>query len=116
VEVPGEAGFAGYVSLREVSFAAHFTPATEAGWSLKRAFWGRGFATEAASAAIEWGFRQRELDQVMAMTVAGNRRSRRVAERLGMTRDPSDDFLHPSLPPAHHLAQFVLYRLARGSR
>jgi hypothetical protein len=32
-------------------------------------------------------------------------------ERLGMTRDPAEDFDHPTLPPGHRLRPHVLYRL-----
>jgi RimJ/RimL family protein N-acetyltransferase len=42
-------------------------------------------------------------------------RSWRVMERLGMTRDPADDFDHPMLPPAHPLRRHVLYRLSRSA-
>ena len=38
------------------------------------------------------------LEQIVALTAAGNARSRRVMERLGMRRDPADDFDYPALP------------------
>jgi len=37
-----------------------------------------------------------------------------VMRRLGMTRDPADDFDHPALPPGHRLRRHVLYRLRQG--
>jgi RimJ/RimL family protein N-acetyltransferase len=49
---------------------------------------------------------------VVSFTAAENRASRRVMERLGMKRDPRDDFLHPLLPDGHPLRPHVLYRLA----
>ncbi len=42
-----------------------------------------------------------------------NLRSRALMERLGMTRDPADDFEHPMLPEGHPLREHVLYRLRR---
>jgi len=46
----------------------------------------------------------------VSMAVVANQRSRRVMERLGMTRDEADDFDHPSLPEGHALRRHVLYR------
>lgn len=111
VEVPGEVPFAGFVGLQHVSFQAHFTPAVEIGWRLAVSVWGRGYATEAARAALAMGFEQLGLAQIVALTVSGNKRSRRVMEKLGMSRDPADDFDHPRVPPASPLRRHLLYRL-----
>src|SRR5271166_4752754 len=54
VEVPGVAPFIGFVGLSAPSFEAHFTPCVEIGWRLAREYWGRGFATEAARAALDF--------------------------------------------------------------
>ena len=114
VEVQGGARFIGFVGLARPSFEAHFTPAVEVGWRLAREHWGQGYATEAARAALEVGFGRAGLDEVVSFTTAGNRRSRRVMERLGMRRDPAEDFDHPSLAPGHPLRRHVLYRLSRA--
>ncbi len=113
VEVRGGARFIGFCGLARVGFPAHFTPCVEVGWRLARAHWGRGYATEAARAAVRYGFETLRLDQLVAFTVPGNRRSRAVMERLGMTHDPVWDFDHPLLPPGHALRRHVLYRLGR---
>lgn len=110
VEIPGEASFIGVVGLETVSCDAHFTPAVEVAWRLARDFWGKGYATEAARAALEFGFEQLGLDEIVAITVPANWRSRRVMERLGMTRAPEDDFDHPRVPTGP-LRRCVLYRL-----
>jgi RimJ/RimL family protein N-acetyltransferase len=47
-----------------------------------------------------------------SFTVPGNFASRRVMEKLGMTRDPADDFDYPRLPAGHRLRRHVLYRLS----
>jgi RimJ/RimL family protein N-acetyltransferase len=112
VEVLGGAPFIGFVGLGEPEFEAHFTPAVEVGWRLGRQHWGKGYATEAAQAAVEFGFRELELDEIVAMTVPANTRSRRVMEKLGMTHDPTDDFDHPRVPEGD-LRRHVLYRLAQ---
>ncbi|MBB6251482.1 GNAT family N-acetyltransferase [Nitrospirillum iridis] len=115
VEVPGEAPFIGYVGLGEISFPAPFTPAVEIAWRLASAHWGRGYATEAAAAVMGAAFDRFGLDEVVALTVPANRRSRAVMERLGMVRDPAEDFDHPRLAPGHPLRRHVLYRKRRLS-
>ena len=112
VEVPGEASLIGVVGLSTVSYEAHFTPAVEVAWRLARAHWGRGYATEAARAALDYGFDTLGLVEIVAITVPANLRSRRVMERLGMTRTPEDDFDHPNVPE-DPLKRCVLYRLRR---
>ena len=114
VELPRQAEFIGYVGLAPVTFDAHFTPAVEVGWRMAHEYWGRGFATEAARATIADGFDRVGLGEVVSFTVPANVRSWRVMERLGMTRDPADDFDHPRLPVGHHLRRHVLYRLRRN--
>ena len=114
VEVTGGAPFIGFVGLSRPGFEAHFTPAVEVGWRLAREHWGRGYATEAARAALEVGFGRVGLEQVVSFTTVANRRSRQVMERLGMRRDPTEDFEHPSLPPGHPMCRHVLYRLSRA--
>jgi RimJ/RimL family protein N-acetyltransferase len=115
VEIPGEASFVGVVGLSTISYAAHFTPAVEMAWRLARAYWGQGFATEAARAGLDYGFETLGLTEIVATTVPANWRSRRVMERLGMTRAPEDDFDHPRVPDGP-LKRHVLYRLRRPSR
>ena len=85
-------------------------PAIEVAWRLARTYWGRGYATEAARAALDYGFEKLGLTEIVSLTVPANWRSRRVMERLGMTRAPEDDFDHPRLPESP-LKCHVLYRL-----
>jgi ribosomal-protein-alanine N-acetyltransferase len=111
VEVPGVAPFIGYTGLWPARFAAPFTPAIEIGWRLARPYWGHGYATEAARLAISDGFTRVQLDEIVSFTSVINHRSRRVMERLGMTRDPGEDFDHPNVEDGHRLQPHVLYRL-----
>ena len=110
VEIAGEASFIGVVGLNTISYEAHFTPAVEIAWRLARAYWNRGYATEAARAALDYGFEKLALREIVATMVPANQRSRRVMERLGMTRAPEDDFDVPHLPEGP-LKRHVLYRL-----
>lgn len=115
LERRGDGRFLGFTGLSRPSFDAHFTPAVEVGWRLAREGWGHGYATEAATAALAFGFDALALGEIVSFTVPANVRSRAVMERLGMTRDPADDFDHPRLPPGHPLRRHVLYRLARDA-
>lgn len=113
VERRSDRVFLGFTGLSRPSFEAHFTPAVEVGWRLARSAWGHGFATEAAEAALRYGFETVGLEEIVSFTVPANERSRRVMERLGMTRDPADDFDHPRLEEGSPLRRHVLYRLRR---
>jgi RimJ/RimL family protein N-acetyltransferase len=111
VEAPGVADFIGFTGLAVAQFTAPFTPCVEIGWRLAAEHWGRGYATEAARAAVRYAFDELQLDEIVSFTVPQNVASRRVMEKLGMTRSPSEDFDHPLLPPDHRLSRHVLYRL-----
>jgi RimJ/RimL family protein N-acetyltransferase len=113
VELPGECPFIGVIGLDRLRWAVPFAPAVEAAWKLARPYWGQGYATEAARAALEDGFFRLGFDEIVAFTAVGNRRSRGVMERLGMSRDPAEDFDHPRLPQGHPLLRHVLYRARR---
>ncbi|WP_246852712.1 GNAT family N-acetyltransferase [Naasia sp. SYSU D00948] len=109
------AGFVGFTGLARPRFEAHFTPAIEVGWRLARPVWGHGYATEAAQAAVAFGFRELGLEEIVSFTAVGNARSTAVMRRLGMTTDPREDFDHPALPAGHPLRRHVLYRLPRSA-
>jgi RimJ/RimL family protein N-acetyltransferase len=113
VEVVGGAPFAGYVGLSMPSFQAKFTPCVEIGWRFAFDHWGHGYATEGARAALAFGFDVVGLSEIVSFTVPDNVRSWRVMEKIGMMRDPNDDFDHPNLPAGHHLRKHVFYRIVR---
>jgi RimJ/RimL family protein N-acetyltransferase len=111
VEVTASRSFGGFVGLKVPAFDAAFTPCVEVGWRLAAEHWGHGYATEAAAAAVQFGFTALGLTEIVSFTVPANVRSRAVMERLGMQHDPADDFDHPLLPVGHPLRRHVLYRL-----
>jgi RimJ/RimL family protein N-acetyltransferase len=55
----------------------------EIGWGLDPAWWGRGLATEAGAASVEWAFGPLGFDRVVSITTEANLASRRVMEKLG---------------------------------
>ncbi|MEV7320399.1 GNAT family N-acetyltransferase [Streptomyces sp. NPDC093970] len=114
VEVRATGGFIGFAGLDAVDDGMPFT-GVEIGWRLARPAWGRGYATEAALAVLAHGFDALALPEILAVTTAANLRSRAVMRRIGMTRNPADDFDDPTAPPGP-LRPSVLYRLARPHR
>jgi RimJ/RimL family protein N-acetyltransferase len=90
-EAPGVIGFCGLT-------VPMFLPAgglrtAEVGWRFARLAWGRGYATEAARAAVDFGFAACGLQEILAVIDPANARSLRVAEKVGMT--PRPDRVHP---------------------
>jgi RimJ/RimL family protein N-acetyltransferase len=102
--------FIGFVGLH-TPINLPFSPCVEIGWRLSAGHWGKGYASEAARGALQVGFEQLQFTQIVAFTAAGNGRSRRVMERLGMAY--SGGFAHPDLPADSLLQAHVLYRLHR---
>jgi len=104
----------GFVGLWSPSWHADFTPCVEVGWRLGKQHWGNGFAPEAATAALEWGFANVDLpgDQIVSFTTEGNISSQRVMQKIGMIRDVNGDFDHPLLPDWVD-RRHVLYRIDR---
>ena len=88
-------------------------PGVELVWTLGSAWWGHGYAPEAARAAAADGFARCGLPELVAFTAAVNAPSRRVMEKLGMRLDPMASFDHPGVPAGHLLLRHVLYRLGK---
>ena len=105
--------FIGFIGLSRVPFEAHFTPAVEVAWRLASQYWNRGYATEGAKAALNFGFARLGLQEIVSFTVPANRRSWRVMQRIGMTHDAADDFDHPRLAEGDPLRRHVLHRISR---
>jgi RimJ/RimL family protein N-acetyltransferase len=112
VEVIATGEFIGFTGLTPVPFEAPFTPAVEIGWRLARPAWRQGYATEAARAAAAYGFEVARLHEIVSMTATTNLPSQAVMRRLGMSRDPADDFDHPRVLDNYRLRRHVLFRLA----
>ncbi|MFG2932172.1 GNAT family N-acetyltransferase [Streptomyces achromogenes] len=114
VEVRGTGEFIGFAGLDPVDDGMPFT-GVEIGWRLARSAWGQGYATEAARAVLAYGFDALGLPEILAVTTSTNHRSQAVMRRIGMIRDPADDFDDPSAPDGP-LRPNVLFRIARGAR
>ncbi|MGW4464542.1 GNAT family N-acetyltransferase [Micromonospora sp. NPDC004704] len=113
VQVRSTGEFIGFTGLDPVDENMTFT-GVEAGWRLARTAWGHGYATEAARAALAYGFDTVGLPEILAITTRTNLRSQAVMRRLGMTTDPAEDFDDPDSEPGP-LRRQVLYRKQRAS-
>jgi RimJ/RimL family protein N-acetyltransferase len=76
----------GYAGLAVPTFLPEILPAVEVGWRFEPAVWGRGYATEAATAALDEAFTTLGLDEVCSLPQVDNPASCRVADRLGLRR------------------------------
>jgi RimJ/RimL family protein N-acetyltransferase len=95
--------FAGYCGIKW-TFVEE-TPVVELAYAFRPETWRRGFASEAAIAALEYGFETVGLDEIFAFTLVTNAQSRRVMEKCGFTYQR--DFTHVGTPHA-------LYRQSRA--
>lgn len=105
--------FLGFTGLMKVEFACPIEGEVEIGWRLPRHSWGQGYAREAATAALDYGFRELGLGRIVAMTVTGNSRSWGLMERLGMKRMPELDFDHPRVPEGSPVRPQIVYGIER---
>src|SRR5262249_49074368 len=75
VEVTGIADVIGAIGFALDTFESDFTPCVEIGWRFAPEYWGRGYATEAASAILSHGFTTLGLNEIFSMSALGNKRS-----------------------------------------
>jgi RimJ/RimL family protein N-acetyltransferase len=112
VEVMGGEKFIGFVGLHIPNPELPFSPCVEIGWRLAFTHWGKGYAPEAARAALQFGFAVLNLPEIVSFTAICNDRSRSVMTKLRMREDP-ETFEHPALPLGHPLREHCLYRLSK---
>ena len=112
VEVVDEADFIGFIGLKFWDDLLA-EPCIEVGWRLARPHWGQGFAPEGAIECLNYGFGILDLEEIVSCTSVVNDKSRRVMEKIGMHRDPGDDFDHPRVEGP--LRPHVLFRAQQSS-
>lgn len=112
LELKESGEFIGFTGLHRPQYDFPFSPCVEIGWRLGYQYWGKGYASEAANASLEFGFESLMLDEIVSFTALPNKRSQAVMERLGMHRC-DEDFDHPGVPQGHVLQRHCLYRLSR---
>jgi RimJ/RimL family protein N-acetyltransferase len=112
VELRHTGDFIGFTGLRIPAAPLPIGPCVEIGWRLAAGHWGQGHASEAARAALEYGFVTLGLDEIVSFTALPNVRSQAVMQRIGMTHR-GEMFEHPGVAPGHPLRPHCLYRLTR---
>ncbi len=100
--------FIGFVGLHNITFDVDFGPAIEIGWRLLPAYWGKGYAVEAAEACFSFAKENLGLKEVVAFTALLNKKSERVMQKLGMCF--VKDFNHPHVSEGHFLQKHLLYK------
>ncbi|MBT2444552.1 GNAT family N-acetyltransferase [Streptomyces sp. ISL-36] len=93
VELLASGELIGFAGLSVPDFLPEVLPAVEIGWRLGRQYWGHGYASEAAHAALEFALQDRGLDRVVSITHISNTASENVMRKLGMV--PERDTNHP---------------------
>ena len=103
--------FIGYTGFAIPTFESYFTPCIEIGWRFKKEAWGQGFATEAAKACLQYGFKSLGFDRVFSFTAVINIKSEKVMQRIGMTLIGYFD--HPKIEKSSVLCRHMLYKITR---
>jgi RimJ/RimL family protein N-acetyltransferase len=93
VELLASGELAGFTGLSVPEFLPEVLPAVEIGWRLGQPFWGQGYASEAAHAAMEFALQDRGLDRLVSIARVGNDASENVMRKLGMV--PERETTHP---------------------
>lgn len=102
---------AGFCGLKPGAPDTPIAGELEIGWMLAQAFWGKGYAREAAEASLAWGWAHRDAARIVAITAATNAPSIALMQRLGMRW--LVDFEHPIQPVGDRLRQSVAYAIDR---
>jgi len=110
LEVTDTGEFIGFTGLNPLPDNVPGAGGTEVGWRLARHAWHRGYATEAATAALDVAFGRLGMKEIWSMTAVLNEPSQAVMRRLGLSEVARFD--HPGIPPGHPLRPHVTYHLA----
>lgn len=109
IELKHNQQFIGFTGLHDQPTQFSFSPCVEIGWRLDQAYWGQGYAPEAAQAALAFAFEHLKLDKVVAFTTMDNAKSQKVMHKLNMNK--VGKFQHPALAKDHPLSWHVLYEI-----
>lgn len=114
LEVVTTGQFIGFTGLNPLPNDVPGGGGMEVGWRLSRHAWHRGYATEAARAALGVAFDGVGLTEIWSMTAVLNEPSQAVMRRIGLSETARFD--HPRIPAGHPFAPHVMYHLAKAAR
>ena len=112
VERKADGAVLGFCGLKRSNQAGGPQGMMEVGWRLAEHAWGQGYAREAAAASLDLAFGRFGADEVIAMTVEGNRPSWGLMLRLGMVRRPDLDFASADFDPESGM--IIVYSIDRA--
>jgi RimJ/RimL family protein N-acetyltransferase len=105
----------GFCGLKRGPEGTPIADKVEIGWRLGSAYWGQGYAREAALAALAWGWAHLPDEAIWAITVPANVRSWGLMERIGMKRHEDLAFEHPAIAPESPLRHCITYSAQKPS-
>lgn len=102
--------FMGFIGLAKQDLPGlSFMPCVEIGWRLDRKYWGKGYATEAATVVLDYGLNTLELTEIFSYTAPQNLPSINVMRKIGLRARPELDFAHPRIPDGNHVKAHLVY-------
>jgi len=110
VEELSSSEFIGFVGLKHQTYESPFTPCVDIGWRLKTSAWGKGYATEAATACLSFAFESTGLEEVFSMCTRTNAASESVMKRIGMKKVGT--FVHPAIDADSPLNPCLAFRVS----
>jgi len=105
--------FIGFIGIGYQEFEASFTPWTDNGWRLAKAYWGMGYATEGAKRCLHYAFEDLGLQNIKSIASVVNVKSTKVMEKIGMQQELF--FQHPKLVDYPQIVDCVCYGVASAS-
>lgn len=113
LERRADGAFLGFCGIKPGPVGTPIDCLPEIGWRLARAYWGQGYAREAAEACLAWAWAGTGWARVYAITTPGNVRSWGLMERLRMVRRDDLAFDHPHVPEGDPLRPHITYAANR---
>lgn len=102
-----------FIGLLEINMDVDFKKAIEIGWRLDKRFWKKGYASEGATACLEYAFNILKMNEIYSFTAVLNQPSEKVMQRIGMEK--VKEFDHPSVEIESPLRRHVLYKIQNGN-
>lgn len=102
--------FLGFAGMLNQTYDAPFTPCVDIGWRLKKAAWGKGYATEAAKACLNFAFQNKKIKEIYSVCTSKNEASKSIMKKIGMQYEGS--FMHPALTNYPALGECLIYKIS----
>lgn len=102
--------FMGFVGIAHQAIdGVSFMPCYEIGWRLDKKYWGKGYATEAATVVLKYGLEEIGIPQIYSYTAVGNLPSIKVMRKIGLRERPELAFEHPKIEVGNPTKSHVVF-------